>query len=211
MNMNFRFDIPTKLLFGSGELNRLSELPLPGSKALIVITSGKSTRKNGYLARVEKQLDKAGIAHTVYDGVSANPTLQNVREGAQLARSEGCDLVVGLGGGSAMDCAKGIALAAANEDDLWDYTWSKTGKGRQFENKPLPVIAITTTAGTGSEIDPWCRFCSAFTCLNRRTKELICSLLVLVPVLRRLKTAVSFFRRARIKWLICWSAARLSA
>ena len=155
MNMNFRFDIPTKLLFGSGELNRLSELPLPGSKALIVITSGKSTRRNGYLARVEEQLDKAGIAHIIYDGVSANPTLQNVREGAQLARSEGCDLVVGLGGGSAMDCAKGIALAAANEDDLWDYTWSKTGKGRQFENKPLPVIAITTTAGTGSEIDPW--------------------------------------------------------
>ena len=155
MNMNFRFDIPTKLLFGCGELNRLGELPLPGKKALIVIKSGKSTRSNGYLERVEAQLDRAGVAHVVFDQVSANPTLQNVNEGAAFARANACDMVVGLGGGSAMDCAKGIACAAVNPGDFWDYTWSKTGKGKRFENRPLPIIAITTTAGTGSEIDPW--------------------------------------------------------
>ena len=155
MESAFVFDIPTKLHFGSGTLDRLHQLGLPGKMALIVITSGKSTRRNGYLDRVEAQLDMAGIGHVVYDKVTANPQLDNVNEGAAMAREYGCDLIVGLGGGSAMDCAKAIALAAVNEGDFWDYAGGKTGKGKPFAEKPLPVVAITTTAGTGSEIDPW--------------------------------------------------------
>ena len=155
MKTDFTFKIPTELHFGNGTLNHLHEYTIPGKKALIVITKGKSMKANGYLERVEKQLDAAGSEHVLFDQVGANPTLKNVMDGAEVARENGCDFVVGLGGGSSMDCAKGIALAATNEGDLWDYAGGKTGKRKPWQNKPLPVVAITTTAGTGSEIDPW--------------------------------------------------------
>ena len=155
MRTDFVFDIPTRLHFGKGTLNRLHELPLPGKKALIVISSGKSMKANGYLSRVERELEQAGAAHALFDQVCANPTLQNVMDGAAMARAEQCDFIVGLGGGSSMDCAKAIALATVNEGDFWNYQHGKTGKGQMYTEKPLPVVAITTTAGTGSEIDPW--------------------------------------------------------
>ena len=155
MNTDFIFNIPTELHFGKGSLNKLHSLALPGKKALIVISSGKSMKTNGYLSRVEKELDSAQVGHALFDQVTANPTLKNVMDGAALARREECDFILGLGGGSSMDCAKAIALAAVNEGDFWDYQRGKTGKGKRYVNKPLPVVAITTTAGTGSEIDPW--------------------------------------------------------
>ena len=155
MRTDFVFDIPTRLHFGKGTLNRLHELPLPGKKALIVISSGKSMKANGYLSRVERELEQTGAAHALFDQVCANPTLQNVMDGAAMARAEQCDFIVGLGGGSSMDCAKAIALATVNEGDFWNYQHGKTGKGQMYTEKPLPVVAITTTAGTGSEIDPW--------------------------------------------------------
>ena len=155
MRTDFVFDIPTRLHFGKGTLNQLHELPLPGKKALIVISSGKSMKANGYLSRVQQELDQAGVSHALFDQVCANPTLQNVMDGAAMARAEQCDFIVGLGGGSSMDCAKAIALATVNEGDFWNYQHGKTGKGQMYTEKPLPVVAITTTAGTGSEIDPW--------------------------------------------------------
>lgn len=155
MESAFIFDIPTKLHFGSGTLNRLHRLGLPGKKALIVISGGRSMKTYGYLERVQEQLTLGGAAYAIYDKVKPNPTLENVMQGAALAREEDCDFVVGLGGGSSIDCAKAIAIAAVHEGDFWNYQRGKTGKGKQFSNPPLPVVAITTTAGTGSEIDPW--------------------------------------------------------
>ena len=76
-------------------------------------------------------------------------------DGAATAKHNGCDFIVALGGGSVMDASKAIALMATNEGDLWDYVPSGTGKGKVYNNKPLPIIAITTTAGTGSEVDKW--------------------------------------------------------
>jgi alcohol dehydrogenase len=128
---------------------------LPGKKALIVISSGRSMKANGYLQIVEEELNQSGIDHVVYNGVSANPVLKEVEDGAACAKENGCDFIVGLGGGSSLDCAKAIALAATNPGDFWDYNKGKTGKHKKYENLPLPVVAITTTAGTGSEIDPW--------------------------------------------------------
>lgn len=82
--MNFDYYIPTRILFGAGRLNDLHKQKLPGKKALIVISNGKSTRANGYLARVEKELELAGAAHVVFDKVQPNPTKDNVMEGAAL-------------------------------------------------------------------------------------------------------------------------------
>ena len=153
--MNFTYYMPTRILFGAGQLNRLHEQKLPGRKAMIVVSAGKSVRANGYLARVEKELDLAGAERVVFDKIVANPIKKHVMEGAALARELGCDFVVGLGGGSSIDAAKAIAVMARNEGDYWDYVSGGTGKGKPLANAPLPIVAITTTAGTGTEADPW--------------------------------------------------------
>lgn len=155
MKTNLMYDmyVPTRVMFGVGMLNRLSEQPLPGKRALIVISNGKSTRANGYLARTEEQLHKAGVETVVFAGATPNPTVSDVNAGAKAARENGCDFLVALGGGSVMDCSKGIAVIATNEGELWDYVTIGSGKGHPIAVRPLPIVAITTTAGTGSETD----------------------------------------------------------
>lgn len=152
-NLSYDMYVPTHVMFGAGTLNRLSEQPMPGKHAMIVISNGKSTRANGYLARTEEQLHKAGVETTVFDGVMPNPTVGNVNAGAAAARNNGCDFLVALGGGSVMDCTKAIAVMATNGGELWDYVTIGSGKGQPITVRPLPIIAITTTAGTGSETD----------------------------------------------------------
>lgn len=153
--MNFNYFIPTKLLFGRGKINELHKEQLPGKKALIVISSGKAIKENGYLQRVEEELRLAGVESVLYDKILPNPIKSHVMEGAALAKQENCDFVLGLGGGSSIDAAKAIAVMAANEGDYWDYISGGSGKSLPIKNDPLPVVAITTTAGTGTEADPW--------------------------------------------------------
>ena len=155
----FTFSIPTTTLFGTGKLNELhSQINTPmgavhGKKALVVISSGKSTRANGYLDRLEGELKQAGVEYVIFDKVSANPTKPVVEEGGRFAKENGCDFIVALGGGSVMDASKAIGLMAANGGDLWDYVLFGSGKKQWPQNPSLPIVAITTTAGTGSETD----------------------------------------------------------
>lgn len=153
--MSFNMYVPTRVLFGAGELNNLHEQKMPGKKAMVVISNGKSTRTNGYLVRTEEQLKLAGAEYVVFDKVEPNPLKSTVMAGSALAKDNQCDFIVALGGGSVMDAAKAIATMAANEGDCWDYMSGGTGKGLKITQKPLPIIAITTTAGTGSEVDQW--------------------------------------------------------
>ncbi|HHV94674.1 MAG TPA: iron-containing alcohol dehydrogenase [Firmicutes bacterium] len=153
--MSFEFYLPTRILFGKGKLNELSRQKLPGKKALIVTSAGPSMKKYGYLSRVQEQLDKANVEYVVFDKILPNPIVEHVMEGAALAKEMGCDFVIGLGGGSSIDSAKSIAVMAANEGHYWDYVSGGSGKGKPVLNDPLPIVAITTTAGTGTEADPW--------------------------------------------------------
>ena len=153
--MKYQMYIPTRTLFGAGELNNLNIQEMPGRKAMVVISNGKSVRENGALARTEEQLHLAGVETAVFGKVEANPLKSTVMEGAAFARENGCDFVVALGGGSVMDAAKIMAMMATNPGDLWDYVAGGTGKNKPLENRPLPVVCITTTAGTGSEVDAW--------------------------------------------------------
>ncbi len=153
--MSFEFYLPTRILFGKGKLNELSRQKLPGKKALIVTSAGPSMKKYGYLSRVQEQLDKANVEYVVFDKILPNPIVEHVMEGAALAKETGCDFVIGLGGGSSIDSAKSIAVMAANEGHYWDYVSGGSGKGKPVPNDPLPIVAITTTAGTGTEADPW--------------------------------------------------------
>lgn len=153
--MNFDYYIPTKILFGAGKLNQLAEENLPGKKALIVISCGTSMKRFGYLDRLIKLLKQQNVESVVYDKILPNPIKEHVMEGAAIAKENDCDFVIGLGGGSSIDAAKAIAIMAVNPGDYWDYIATGSGKGQPIKNGALPIIAITTTAGTGTEADPW--------------------------------------------------------
>ena len=150
---NFQFYLPTKILFGAGQLQNLHNEVLPGKKALVVTSNGSSTKKYGYLAAVEKELDLAGVGHVLFDEIRANPTRKSVMEGAAKAKTEGCDFVVALGGGSVMDASKMIIMMMTNDGDLWDYSLSKAGGKKPFTVDGAPLVCITTSAGTASEVD----------------------------------------------------------
>lgn len=149
------YHIPTRILFGRGAIDHLHEQDLPFKRALVVTTSGQSVKTYGYLDKVQAELKKAKIETVLFDKVKGNPTHETVLEGAKLAREKACDVIVGLGGGSPIDSAKAIAYLATNDGTLWDYLKSGSGKGKKFKNAPLKIIAVNTTAGTGTECDPW--------------------------------------------------------
>ncbi len=153
--MIFNYLMPSKILFGRGQIKNLHKENMPGKKALIVISNGTSAIKFGYLETLQTELTKANVSFEVYNKVTPNPTNKQVEEGGELARKTNCDFVVALGGGSIIDAAKGMAIMATNSGEYWDYIMAGTGKKMPIKNKALPIIAITTTAGTGTEADPW--------------------------------------------------------
>lgn len=154
--MVFSMYMPTRILFGEGALRKLVRENLPGKKALIV-TGGTSTEKLGYIQRLQQLLTKnrAHVESVVYRGVTPNPTIQQVEECVALARESQCDFLIGLGGGSSIDTAKAAAVLLTNEGEIWNYASGGSGGAKPVVNQPMPLVAIPTTAGTGSEADPW--------------------------------------------------------
>ena len=155
MNMNFDFNNPTKILFGSGKLNELGSQPMPGKKALLLMSGGKSAKVSGAYERTLEQLSKAGVEVAEFAKVMENPVREMVMEGAAFARENGCDFIVALGGGAVLDSAVAVAAMATNPGDLWDYVNGGTGKGQPLVHPGLPIVTITLTAGTDSEINCW--------------------------------------------------------
>lgn len=163
MSDSYTFFAQTRVLFGAGKLAELGDAPLPGRRALVVTTGGKSVKANGYLDRTLAELDRAGVSHVLFDRIEPNPLRKTVNDGGWVAHTEGCDFVLALGGGSVMDGCKGICAVAANPvvaadgtesaRDIWDYVMGGTARGMHIQNDPLPLVCVTTTAGTGSEVD----------------------------------------------------------
>ncbi|MDO5142740.1 MAG: iron-containing alcohol dehydrogenase [Eubacteriales bacterium] len=150
----FGFYLPTRLFFGNGAIKKLARARLPQGRGLI-ITGGTSTTRLGYVAKVQAVLAEAGHETLVYDKVQPNPTIEGVRACAALCRAEDIAFVVGLGGGSSIDTAKAVAIMATNEGDWWDHVHGGTGGGQRIRKDGLPLVAIPTTAGTGTEADPF--------------------------------------------------------
>ena len=155
MNMAFHFNNPTSLIFGSGTLNELGKQKLPGKKALLLISNGKTTQVNGSFDRVTQQLMEAGIEYAVFNKIMENPLKDVIMEGAAFARNNGCDFILALGGGAVLDSSKAISAMATHPGDLWDYVNGGTGKGQPLVNPGLPIVTIPTSSGTGSEINCW--------------------------------------------------------
>lgn len=144
--MEFSYFLPVHIQFGWDKVDSVADFVKPyGNKALIV-TGRTSAKKSGLYDRVTAKLDAAHIEHVLFDQVDANPLTTTALDGATLAKSESCDMVIAIGGGSTMDCAKGIAFMAVNEGDINDYIFN-----RKTSDKALPLIVIPTTCGTGSE------------------------------------------------------------
>jgi len=156
MNTNFNYYMPTRILFGAGKLQELAKTEyLPGKKPLVVIGHTGAMRKHGYLDRVLGYLKQNGSEPVVFDKILPNPVSDHVDEGAAVAREKGCDYVLGLGGGSTIDSSKSIAVMAKNPGKYWDYIGGGSGGDKFPEGGALPIVAVTTTAGTGTEADPW--------------------------------------------------------
>lgn len=155
MNLKFDFNNPTHLIFGSGTLGELGNQRMPGKKALLLISGGKSAKVSGAYDRVLEQLGRAGVDVAVWSGIMENPLKSAVMEGAAFAKENGCDFIVALGGGAVLDASKAISAMATNPGDLWDYVNGGTGKGKPLAAPGLPIVAIATSSGTGSEVNCW--------------------------------------------------------
>lgn len=155
MTMNFNLNSPTNLLFGAGSLQQLGSQTMPGKKALLLLSAGKSAKVSGALDKTQEQLEQAGVEYVPCAIIKENPTKDLVMEAAGVAREKGCDFIVALGGGAVLDSSVAVAAMATNPGDLWDYVVGGTGKAQPLANDPLPIVTITLTAGTGSEINNW--------------------------------------------------------
>lgn len=154
--MSYTWNLPTKVLFGAGKVKELGKENMPGKKALLVISNGKSVKENGALTSVEQGLTAAGADYVIFDKIQSNPLEPTIMEGVLCARENGCDFIVGLGGGSVLDSATIISAIVPQKDGrVWDYVQGGTGGGKTLTEQPLPYIEITTSAGTGSEVDCW--------------------------------------------------------
>jgi len=139
---------PTKIFFGRGCLNKITNL-VEGcfeSQKIMLVTGKRSMKKSGITDKLIKYLKKYEVA--IYDGVKQNPNISVVENGIRFLKREKCDLVIGLGGGSVLDTAKAIALLAKNPGSVDEYL----SNSMKIEKKGVPLIAIPTTAGTGSEV-----------------------------------------------------------
>lgn len=144
---NFTYSIPTVIHFGRDQLSHLSELKQSGDKVLLVYGGG-SIRKSGLYDKTMKILTEAGISVTELSGVEPNPRIESVRKGAELCRENNIDMVLAVGGGSTIDCAKVIAAGACYDGDPWELVLDG-GKIKAA----LPVYSVLTLSATGSEMD----------------------------------------------------------
>jgi len=143
----FTFHLPTRIFFGDGSLSVVGAQAAALGKKCLFVTGRSFARRSGYLDFVKNQLSGSGLEVAVFDQVESNPSIETTHRGAALARSEACDVVVALGGGSAMDAAKAIAFLALNEVSLEEWF-----APNEVTDPALPLIAIPTTCGTGSEV-----------------------------------------------------------
>ena len=144
--MEFSYFLPVNIRFGWNKVDSVADYVASYGKKALIATGRTSAKKSGLYDRVVAKLETAHIDYVLFDQVDANPLTTTALEGAALAKSESCDMVIAIGGGSIMDCAKGIAFMAVNEGDINDYIFN-----RKTSDTALPLIVIPTTCGTGSE------------------------------------------------------------
>ena len=149
-NRTFSYELPTKIEFGVGVSERVAERVegCGGSRVLLVVDPG--VLDAGVADKIVDTLENASMPYVLFSDIEPEPEARSIVDGVELARSEGCDAVVGVGGGSALDSAKAIAVMLENEGHIRDYAGQNL-----VPNPGVPIIALPTTAGTGSEVTIW--------------------------------------------------------
>lgn len=149
MNRQFDFLMPSVNFFGPGVIAKIGDRAkmLNMHKPLIVTTEGLSKIDNGPVKQTIVSLEKAGVDYAVFTGAEPNPKIRNVQAGKKMYQDENCDSIITVGGGSAHDCGKGIGIVLTNGDDI-----SKLAGIETLKNPLPPLMAVNTTAGTGSEL-----------------------------------------------------------
>ena len=149
MNRQFDFLMPSMNFFGPGVIAKIGDRAkmLNMHKPLIVTTEGLSKIDNGPVKQTIASLEKAGVDYAVFTGAEPNPKIRNVQAGKKMYQDENCDSIITVGGGSAHDCGKGIGIVLTNGDDI-----SKLAGIETLKNPLPPLMAVNTTAGTGSEL-----------------------------------------------------------
>ena len=138
------FVIPNHTVVGTNVLGEAAPLlKKMGNKAFIV--TGKHVAVSDMMKQLTALLDENGIGYVIFDGITGEPTDTMIENGVEMLKSSGCDFIIGIGGGSSLDSAKAIAAMAVNEGSIADYN------GKEITGEILPLAAIPTTAGTGSE------------------------------------------------------------
>jgi len=147
---NFQVKFPVQVIFGRGELRRIGEVAKEvGKKAFLAIDP--FLKSSGVGEDIQGYLKKEGVDVLIYDEIKPNPPYNRIDKAATLAKEQGCDMVIGVGGGSAIDTAKAVAVVAGSGGSSWDYVQRTDHKVAQPKETTFPIIAIPTTAGTGSE------------------------------------------------------------
>jgi alcohol dehydrogenase class IV len=144
--LRFEFATAGRIVFGPGTISELGALARAFGRRAFVVTGRDKIRHAGAI----NDLEGAGLNCTLF-GVAGEPTVDLVRDGCVLFRASGCELLIAIGGGSAMDAGKAIAALASNPDDVLEYL-EVVGKGRPLTRTPFPTVAVPTTAGTGAEV-----------------------------------------------------------
>lgn len=148
----FTFHLPTKIIFGPGTIDRVGEEAAKLGERALIVTGKRSAAEHGITAKVTDFLEREGLGAVVYDKIEPNPRTTTIDAAGKLARNNKCDFVIGLGGGSAMDAAKAIAVATLEARPIWEFI--PHGEGPVLPVKhALPIMAIPTLAATGSEAD----------------------------------------------------------
>lgn len=145
---NFTYSVPTEIYFGRGQVKNLGEIAVRYGTSALLVYGGGSIRKNGIYDAVTAQLKSRSIRFVELSGVEPNPKIASVRKGVQLCRENGLELVLAVGGGSSLDCAKIVAAGACYDGDAWDLVTDS-----QKIRKTLPIITVLTMAATGSEMN----------------------------------------------------------
>ena len=158
----YNFHVPVRFYYGYRRFTKLGELLKNMGGRFLLVTGKQSMKKLGFTQEAVKMLGAKGKKVVIYDQIGENPTTNMIDQGAKLAIDEKCDVIIGLGGGSAIDSAKGIAVVAGNGGGIWDYVEKK-----KSYIETLPIVAIPTTAGTGSESN----FNLVVTNTEKRAKE----------------------------------------
>ncbi len=167
---SYQFRIPRNITFGLGASETLGEKAKELGAQKVLIVTDRALGPAGIIGKISQALSRKGVEPVVYDGVITEPTTDQVEEGLEIYRKNACDLLIGLGGGSCLDCAKGISVVATNGGRIQDY------EGRGKVKKPrAPLFAVPTTAGTGSEVSLSC----VITDPRRKVKFIVLSPLIL--------------------------------